>query len=236
MSSTAPEIVILHGWSQDPAPSSKWKPVQAQLQNMNCSAKVLQLPGFELPLVTAWGVDEYVAWLQEKFQGKKNLILVGHSFGGHLALSYAVAHPQQVEKLILIASSGMRSHSITALCKRSGFLLLAKLGKIFTTSETLRRWLYRATRESDYLEASAIMRETMRRVIAHEVAEELSAISMPTTLIWGEQDSITPLAYARRLLAGIPQAKLQLIPDARHGIPFTHSKLVAQYICEAAHA
>ena len=77
------------------------------------------------------------------------------------------------------------------------------------------------------------MRETMQRVVTHEVDDLLRSISIPTTIIWGEVDAITPLAFARRLVAGIPQARLRLVPGAKHGVPFTHTDQVVQYICEA---
>ncbi|NCN82561.1 MAG: alpha/beta hydrolase [Candidatus Pacebacteria bacterium] len=236
MSSTAPEVIILHGWSRDAAPSAKWQPVVRLLQEAGVRASVLKLPGFELPLEQPWGVDEYVQWLLQQLVGKQNFVLVGHSFGGHLATTYAARFPQQVQTLILISSAGFRSHSLSARLKRNGFYHLAKLGKKLSTSGTLRQLLHRMAGERDYLEANTMMRETMRRVIEHEVDSELKNIVAPTTVIWGENDNITPMEFADRLLAGIPNAKLQLITGARHGSPFTHPEKVAALILEAVHA
>jgi len=233
MENTTSEVIILHGWSRDSSPSAKWQPIKQQLQNVGIKGSVLRLPGFEFPLTESWGVDEYVAWLARQFVGKKKITLVGHSFGGHLAVTYAARFPSQVEKLVLIASAGMRSQSLTSWLKRNFFYYLAKFGKKLTTSNLLRRVIYRLAGEQDYLKANPIMRESMRRVLEHEVDVLLPSITADTTIIWGANDETTPLEFVARLQQGIPTARLRLIPNARHGVPFTHPKQVGRYIIEA---
>ncbi|MDA1079400.1 MAG: alpha/beta hydrolase [bacterium] len=235
MSGILPEVVILHGWSRDEFPSVKWQPVVFRLQQAGVKVSALRLPGFELPLEKPWGVDEYIAWLAEQLSEKQDFVLVGHSFGGHLAATYAARFPKKVSRLVLIASAGFRSRTLFARLKRTGFYHLAKLGKQLSDSNTLRTMLHRLARERDYLEANAVMRETMRLVIAHEIDADLPNITVPTTIIWGANDKVTPLEFAERLQAGIPSAKLEVIAGARHGVPFTDSEVVVKKILEVVH-
>ncbi len=236
MASELPEVIILHGWSRDAAPSAKWQPIAELLRATDLSVSVLKLPGFELPLEQPWGVDEYIDWLAQQLAQKQNIVLVGHSFGGHLAATYAARYPKQVQKLVLVASAGFRSRSFSARLKRTGFYHLAKFGKKISSSNTLRHMLHRLAGERDYLEANTVMRETMRKVIEHELDAELQNITAETTIIWGENDGITPMEFAHRLQAGIAQTKLELIANARHGVPFTHSQKVAELILGALYA
>jgi pimeloyl-ACP methyl ester carboxylesterase len=236
MRSTVSEVIILHGWSRESAPSAKWLPIVELLRAAGAPTSVLKLPGFELPLEQPWGIDEYVDWLAKQLAQKQNIVLVGHSFGGHLAATYAARYPKQVQKLVLIASAGFRSRSLSARLKRNGFYHLAKLGKKISSSDTLRHLLHRLAGERDYLEANTLMRETMRKVLEHEVDAELPNITAETTIIWGENDGITPMEFADRLRAGVPNTKLQLIAGGRHGVPFTHPERVSALILEAVHA
>ncbi len=224
------DIFLLHGWSVDKNNELKWLPFMRELENLGYRPVFLGLPGLSSPLHEVWELDDYVRWLETKLKGKRDVILLGHSFGGQLAIRYAATHPRQIAHLILVASSGIRDWSLKAKVKRAGFWVAAKIGKIFFDVPIARQLLYKLARERDYLNAPPLLRRTMSLILDQEVIDEAAALHVPTLLIWGEQDRVTPTKIARRYQNLIADSDLQLIPKARHSPHYSHSHQVAKLI------
>lgn len=220
--SQIPPVVVLHGWSLDAATRQKWQPVLDGLEADNFSVQFLSIPGLSAKLNAVWTLNDYARWLEQALKPFQSVILLGHSFGGQLAVRYTAAHPKQVHKLILIASAGVRDHSLKAKTKRGAFFVAAKIGKLVSQSDQLRNLLYKLARERDYLQAPPLLRQTMAKVVAEEVIEDMGKITCPTLLIWGEQDQVTPLWQGKIFQAKIPQAQLKIINGARHSPQYTH--------------
>ena len=189
---------------------------------------ILEWPGFGLsqkpPQV--WGIEDYASFLREFLEklGIKKCILLGHSFGGSVAIYFAAHNPRIVEKLILVASSGIRRRSRKERVKLFFWRWLAKLLKIFLfwlPLKVKRRWRRKMMRwlgSDDYL-TEGIMREIYRRIIQKDLQAEMKRISSPTILLWGEKDDSTPLSEGRLTAQLISGAKLKIIPRAGH-FPF----------------
>src|SRR5579859_2757809 len=193
---TKTPVIILHGWAIDQQSHEKWEPLLTALAAAGVEAKLLDIPGLSAPLDEVWGLNNYVKWLDIQLKKYQKVILIGHSFGGQLAIRYAAIHPQKVQKLVLIDSAGLRSHALPAVAKRNVFLFGAKVGKIFLRGNFFRRFLYKLAREHDYEQASPILRQTLTRVLADEVQHDLPKVTAPTLIIWGERDTITPLTFS----------------------------------------
>lgn len=222
-------VYILHGWAVDYQNHLKWQPLLSALAQRQVSAEFLKLPGLSTPLDRAWSLDEYVAWTLEQLPARP-VTLVGHSFGGQLALRLAALHPDRVQRLILIDSSGLRDRRLHAELKRRVFWLLAKLGRPIFKAAWARKVLYRLARERDYFNAPLVMRQTMSQVLGQEIRQDLANVKAPTLILWGEQDRVTPLRNAELLHRNLPGSQLVIIPEARHSPQFTHVPQVADQI------
>lgn len=228
-------IYILHGWAVDQENDKKWQPLIDALQKNGLTVIFLGIPGLTSPLDEAWGLHNYVEWLDSQLPKHRSAVLLGHSFGGQIAVRYIRHHPQKVAKLILIDGAGIRDHSPKAVVKRTVFWWLAKIGKIFFRTDFARRILYRLARERDYVNAPPLLRRSMSSILDDEVVDDLKHIHIPTLIIWGSRDKVTPLKQAHFFHRGIDGSQLQVIPEARHSPQFTHvNEVVAaikQFLC-----
>ncbi len=234
------DIVWLHGWGDQAATFS------AVLANMPSASRhfALQLPGFggsQAPK-SPWGVTEYAhfvaAWMEKL--GLKNVVLIGHSNGGAMAVMLASQRPDLIAKLVLIAASGIRSTAEQRL-HRQAFKLLAKTGRVVTKPlnatmrEKLKRLLYKKA-GSDYLLVPH-MQESFKKVVAEDVRGSASAVRQPVLLIWGEADEATPLFMGEAYASVLPESRLITIPGASHFVHQEQPERVARDIQEfVAHA
>ena len=120
-------ILILHGWGSQ---AERWSEVKELLENGGYRVYVPDLPGFgeSLPPPQAWSVDDYVEWVRS-FCEKENLsqiFLLGHSFGGSIAIKFVNYFPEKVQGLILVAPKLKRQKTLLWIFK---YLIIAK--KIF---------------------------------------------------------------------------------------------------------
>lgn len=222
-------VYILHGWAISSENETKWEKVRALLDKSGVETIFLPLPGLSTPLKKAWTLDDYSAWLHTQLPKNKKVILLGHSFGGQLAVRFTATHPENVALLILIASAGIRDFSFPAVAKRSFFYGVAKLGGFAKKNQTLASLLYKLARESDYHTATPVMKKTMSAVIADEVRNDLAKIDCPTLVVWGKRDKVTPYKNTT-LFLDIKNSSLVTVPEARHSPQFTHPEFVAKSI------
>jgi len=225
-------VIILHGWSINPENAVKWQSFRDTLQKKGVETEFLGLPGLSSPLQEVWGLGNYVDWLDGQIKKYPQVILLGHSFGGQIAARYSAKHPEKVAKLVLIDSSGIRDHSFLATTKRTGFLVAAKVGKVFFQSDFFRNILYKLAREKDYQQAPPLLRRTMSSILDEEVVADLAHISAPTLLIWGAEDTVTPLFLGKIFATKIRHNQFKTISGARHSPQFTHINEVAQAVAD----
>lgn len=220
-----PTIFILHGWGSS---SERWGGVIEELARAGYEVLVPDLPGFgqSVPPPVPWNVEEYAAWAHT-FLEALNVhprLIIGHSFGGRVALRLLQTHPERTSGLVLCASSGLK-HAKTL--KQRVAYGAAKVGNLFFSLPGLsalrafaRRVLYRSIGEYDYYRTSGIMRETFQRVNEHDIAPGLEGFTYPTLILWGDQDKATPLADAHRFHALISGSRLEIFPGAGHRLPY----------------
>lgn len=219
---------ILHGWTYS---TEKWAPFVAALKNQGFDATLLKIPGLTEKLDAVWDMNNYVQWLNEKI-GNDKVILLGHSNGGRIILAFALKYPKKIKHLILIDSAGIYHNELPIRLKRFVFKIVAKWGRKLTKSETLRKALYKLSRESDYENASPNVKKTMVNMIAYDISPFLNKIKVPTLIIWGEGDKATPIADGKLMHQLIKDSKMHVIESARHSPQFTHVKEVIKIICE----
>jgi pimeloyl-ACP methyl ester carboxylesterase len=177
-----------------------------------------------------WTLDNYVEWLRTHV-GSGPVILIGHSNGGRIALAFTAKYPDVVGRLILLDSSGIASKGLKVV-KREVFRIVAKIGRMLVNSERLRTLLYKLARVADYRKATPEMQQTMANLLSVDLSLVLHTIPCPTLLIWGAQDTTTPLSDGKILHAGINGSRMIVIEGARHSPHITHTGKVIEILTD----
>jgi len=209
-------ILILRGWGSD---YKNWQEEIELLENQGYEIYSPDLPGFgeNFPPPKPWSIDEYVNWVKE-FCEKQNLsqfFLLGHSFGGAVAIKFLSKYSQKVKKLILVDSSGIRRKTFKKeiLKKISGFVKKVSYRPLFNP---IRKIFYKFFFRSDYFYTEGVMKDTYLNIINEDLSSYLSCISLPTLIIWGENDRLTPVKDAYLMKEKIAGSSLEIIPEIGH--------------------
>lgn len=223
------KIYILHGWAYS---TERWKPFIDKLQKGNIETELLKIPGLTAPLNEVWNIDDYVEWLDKTLSKEKNkLILLGHSNGGLISLAYTLKYPNKVKQLILMDSTGIYHNELPIRLKRFAFASAARIGKKLTNSAAMRKLLYKLARAHDYEKApDKIVQDTMLNLIRTDLKNKFNLIKIPTLIIWGKNDQVTPAADGEVMKNEIKNSSLYIINRARHSPQLTHPNDTAEII------
>lgn len=201
-------LVLLHGWG---CSAGTFKDLQASLSG-KFRVVAVDFPGFgrsEEPK-EIWGCAEYAHWAQQFLQ-KMNIqapVILGHSFGGRIALVLNSRIP--VSKLILTGSAGLAAAGSPP--KKTP----AKYLPGFLKKGILREILIKIAGSDDYKRATPRMREVLKKVIAEDLRPFAEKISIPALLIWGADDKETPLSVGVDFNAAIPASTLEIMAGCGH--------------------
>lgn len=211
-------LLILHGWG---ANISYWEPVIEKLMD-NYHVIAADLPGFggsETPKA-AWSSNEYEGFLMNFIErlGLANFSIIGHSFGGALALKITARHPELVKKLVLCDPAVIRGERLSIRQKISKFIADLAPGylKKLPFYHFAEKIVYRLAGVSDYYKANPMMREIFKKVVSEDMAHLAPEIKKPCLLIWGEKDKATPLSDAFILNDLIAGSQLKIIRGVGH--------------------
>lgn len=231
---TGKTVVLLHGWGD----TSRGLQSLFTVLSKKYDVIALDLPGFggtNAPPV-AWGVDEYVAFVRDfltKIKASSVYAFVGHSNGGAIAIRGLAGNELSADKLVLLASAGVRNE----YKGRNQFLrILAKTGKLATkplpkaVQKKLRHKAY-ATIGSDMLVAEHLQ-ETFKRVVTDDVRTDAAQLSMPVLMIYGEQDQSTPVWYGEQFHELMTASTLEVLPGAGHFVHLDRPDDVQKAIME----
>ena len=197
----------------------------------------LDLPGFgggaEKPLAD-WHIADYASFVRaftEKL-GLTSYALVGHSFGGRVAIKGTGEGTLRPSRLVLIGAAGISKHRTF---RNRFFTLVAKIGKVIMYIPPLLFWRKQLRRKlykklgSDYLAAGA-MSQVYLNAIQEDMQEYARRISIPTLLIWGENDNMTPIEDGKVFFQLIKDSKLEVLPGAGHSVHRERPEEVARLI------
>ena len=229
-------LLLLHGWRND---LHSFDPLVPLLAN-DYKVISLDLPGFggtEGPS-GPWHIDDYIEFVSSfiKKLHIEDYFIVGHSFGGRIAVKGIGTGMLTPQKLVLISAAGVSApHSI----RRISYKIVAKLGRAITSIPTLKHFqtvlkkrLYKNS-GSDYLYAGSL-KDTYLNVIHEDLSKYAKRISIPTLLIWGALDGQTPLADGKRFSKIIKYSKLVVFKDDGHFVhqekPQDVAKLINDFI------
>src|SRR3989344_2332100 len=232
-------LLILHGWG---ASSESWILLQRALSKEGFRVIAIDLPGFGRtnPPAVAWGVQEYANFVERFVSaiGLDKFFLLGHSFGGQIAISFTVEHQELVKKLILAAPPGirrppgMKEKLVAVFSKITNTILWVVPSR--GAREQLKKLGYRLIGRRDYFKAEGVMREIMQRVIREDLFSVFSQIRVPTLIVWGDDDRLVPVEDAYVLVREIPHSAVEIISGAGHvphlKTPEKLSQLVTKFL------
>jgi pimeloyl-ACP methyl ester carboxylesterase len=189
---TSETVVLLHGWGQN------IEMMTPLVKGIDKSKQVLiiDLPGFgksEEPK-KPYTVYDYVEVLKKLFAELEivNPILIGHSFGGKIALLYASLY--ETKKLVVFGSP--YDVHIKEVSTKLKILRTLKKMPVLNLLEPIAKKMIGS---SDYRKASSMMRQILTSTVNLSIKDELNKITCPTLIIWGENDEAVPIEYAYEL-------------------------------------
>ena len=143
---------------------------------------------------------------------------MGHSFGGRVSIVYASRNKTQ--KVILVDAAGVKPRRTFAYYRKVySFKLMKRLARIFLGKRRAEEWADRRRAKvgsSDYSNASPMMRAILSKCVNEDVCHLRPKIEASTLLFWGENDTATPLADAKKMEGLIPDAGLVTVAGAGH--------------------
>jgi pimeloyl-ACP methyl ester carboxylesterase len=229
-------VLVLHGWGDQ---ARSFGPLQRSLAK-RYRVLALDLPGFggtEAPKAV-WDISDYatfVAHFLHKIGEKRVYVLVGHSNGGAIAIRGLAREELMADKLVLLGSAGIRGEYKGRV---KALRLLAKAGKALTlplpksAKQALRKKAYK-TIGSDMLVAEHLQ-ETFKRVVTDDVRADAAKLTLPTLLVYGENDDATPVRYGELFHQVIEGSTLEVLPGAGHFVHLDRPDDVLRAIQEFA--
>lgn len=230
---SGPALLLIHGMFGD---HLDWEPVLASLAE-RYRVIAVDLPGFgnsdkpDIDYTAALFTTELIRLLDQL--GIQKAAVAGNSFGGQIAMALALAHPERIEKLVLVTSGGLHRYTaeeMNANLERLSEPNLLRLtpavhavlfGRIFFDSDTeiqrrfIRKQDAKLTRP-DYRDYVRVLHRCMRLSLNLCVLGHVPALKMPVLLLHGEHDPVVLPQWIRDAAPLFPDAKLVMLPDCAH--------------------
>lgn len=208
-------LLILHGWGSE---SAHWQKIMNALEKKNIRIIALDFPGFGASPVPpdTWSLQNYTdltdAFIQKL--GLRNVVLLGHSFGGRVIISLAPKEPSYIQKIILVGAAGIEQKSTKTKIKSFVSKIVRPLFQP-KWMQGIRRKVYEFIGSGEYLDRPELSK-IFGRVIAEDLTPLLAKNTYETLLIWGENDISTPLWHGELMAKEMSNATLEVIPGCGH--------------------
>lgn len=219
-----PVLYIIHGWTYTTAP---WAKTIALLEKKGMKIEMLHVPGLTSPSKKVWTIDEYVKWADRNIPN--GAIALGHSNGGRILLNLCSQKPEKLKQLILLDAAGVYEISN----KRDIFRTLSKRLAFLKNIPGLTRIWHKITGATDYAKAPANMKQTLSNMLESDRSLDLSKVLTPTSILWGEADTVTPPRQAEIMHQRIVNSTLEIFPDWTHAPYLSHPVELAKAIYQA---
>ncbi|MBS1951942.1 MAG: 2-hydroxy-6-oxo-6-phenylhexa-2,4-dienoate hydrolase [Cytophagales bacterium] len=215
-------LMLLHGLF---GALSNWEGVVSHYSK-DLRVVIPMLPIYEMPIKEAGlvGLREFT----EKFvetMALDNMIIMGNSLGGHVGILYTLANPTKVSKLVLTGSSGLFENTMGGSYPRRGSYDYIRERVAYTfydphvASKDLVDEVFETTKSiPKCMRIVAIAKSAQR----NNLALELPSIKVPTLLVWGLNDTITPPMVGFEFNRLIPNSELKFIDKCCHAPMMEH--------------
>lgn len=187
------------------------------------------LPIFDMPfrkLGVSGLVDHVTAFVKKKGYAKVHVL--GNSLGGHIALLYALAHPERIASITLTGSSGLFESAMgSTFPKRGDYDYIKKKAEdTFYDPKVANKELVDEIFDivNDRNKAIRVV-ATAKSAIRHNLRERLQAITAPTLLIWGKDDQVTPAFVGEEFHQRIQNSQLFMLEKCGHAPMMEHPEV-----------
>ena len=230
-----PRVLYLHGWGRT---HQDFDAVRTQPALAACpSSLALDLPGFGTspPPPSAGGADLYARLLLPALdECGMPVILVGHSFGGRVALELAHQRSNAVAALVLTGVPLLRP-AIVRSKPSLRFRLARRANAMKLVSDKAMENLRRRSGSADYQAAEGVMRDVLVAVVNETYETQLQAVKMPVELVWGDSDREVIPGIAVRAETMLANASLTILSDVGHFVPNEAPRQLAEIIARQLH-
>ena len=226
---SAPQLVFLHGWGMH---YSIWDGIVPEFAARNAVAA--SLPGYAGSPFCAGGCGELAAALAGRFDGP--LIVCGWSLGAQIAMRWALAAPQQIERLVLVGASprfvanadwhcGVAERVFSQFATELALNYAKTIGRFLTLQAdagdraTLRELRQTLTHVEPSFDA---LRQGLDILLHEDLRNDVADIRMPTLILNGDRDMLVPKCAAEFLANKIPRAELEFVAEAGHAPFLSH--------------
>lgn len=216
-------LIILHGLMGN---LSNFDGVFDHFSDLGYQVIMPELPIYSMPLLKT-NVKNLSKFVKDfvKFIGLDKYILMGNSLGGHIALFHTKLNPNNVIGLVLTGSSGLYENSMGESYPRRGDYeyIKKKAQEVFydpevATKEVVDDVYETLNNRNRLIRTIAIAKSAIR----HNMAGDLPKMFVPTCLIWGKNDSVTPPDVAEEFDRLLPNSELHWIDKCGHAPMMEH--------------
>ena len=202
-------LIFLHGWGQN----IQMMKMLGDRMMYNHKILIVDLPGHGLSDEPsyAWTLDDFVEMLKELIEELKlkDIVLIGHSFGGKISLLYASKY--SVKKVVVFGSpykKKIKKDSLKLKVLRS----LKKVPGVNKLEDVAKKHIG----STDYKNASKVMREVLVNHVNQDITEDVKKIKVPLLIVWGTNDEMVPIEDAYELEKLVPGSGLVVYPNCTH--------------------
>lgn len=205
--STPPRVVALHGWGRD---GTDFQTIVSGLDAVS-----IHLPGFgPAPAPDdVWGTEQYAELVADAIAAYAPVVILGHSFGGRIAVRLAARRPELVRGLVLTGAPLVRlaapaapplSYRAARWANRAGLL-----------SDERMDALRDRRGSADYRAAQGVMRGILVKTVGENYDDDLATLTCPVRMVWGEYDTAAP-TEAGRVAAERCGARFRVVDGTAH--------------------
>ena len=233
-------VVLLHGWGSNISLFGSMTEVLSKKYRVIA----MDMPGFggsDEPK-EAWDVDRYTDFVIEFLSdfGFDKITFLGHSFGGRVIIKMFEREslPFEIDRLILTGSAGVVPKKTPKQIRRQKIYKMTRriyssklVTKLFPNAlESLRR----KNGSADYNAASPLMRQVLVKVVNEDLVHIFPMVTPSTLLIWGRNDTATPLADGKLMEKLMPASALVVLDNSGHYAfldeMFAFNKILASFM------
>ena len=207
INSDEPKICFLHGWGRS---SNDFSKISNKFESI-----AIDLPGFgisEEPQ-NSMNPKEYAEHLINLIPDTVQ-VLVGHSFGGKIAVHMSFI--REYKKLVLIGTPLIRKNPQRNLSFRLNLYKFLNSLNLFS-DKSVEKYKNKHGSE-DYKNAEGVMRDTLVKTVNDDLSQLLPKINTKVNLIWGENDTVIPLSIGEEANTKIKESKLTIIKNEGHNM------------------
>ncbi|NNN21137.1 MAG: alpha/beta hydrolase [Acidimicrobiales bacterium] len=234
---SGPTVLMSHGWTETQA---VWAPVVRQLVDKGQGVVVYdhQGHGGSTIGIKKLDVNQLASDMEEVINslGDQELILVGHSMGGMTAQTFMVNQSQasaRVVGLLLVATASSAAFGPDFFYQAAASFVGSKFLESALENDSFAAWFTRlvvgkqahmthllAVRDM-FLSCDSKARSELAQNMSYlDLTDELTKLTVPTIVMVGDRDTLTPLRCAKEITSHIPGSRLEILPDLGHMLPF----------------